>query len=326
MPARGDCAEASRLYGVLGQDGGEPPFNTLLRNDVAVLDALGGDFDAALRGLEQALRLDPNCKPACDNLALLQQDLPAARPRPPAVPETAAAAPSRPARVALVSLLFNWPSAGGGNIHTAELAHFLARAGYPVRHFFARFAPWNIGSVSGDLPHSQALEFAEANWSVAAIGARFRAAVDAFAPDCVIISDSWNMKPHLAAALSGYPVLLRFQALECLCPLNNVRLLSPAKGLLQQCDRDQLSDPAGCVACLRQHGHTSGALHQAERQLAGWGSPDYQVLLYRALREICCRKPRRPTRTCWRAARRSISPASTRACAATWPGRRSNGG
>jgi glycosyltransferase involved in cell wall biosynthesis len=234
---------------------------------------------------EQALRLDPNCKPARDNLALLQQDLPTARPEAPTLPATPPAEPSRPARVALVSLLFNWPSAGGGNIHTAELAHFLARAGYPVRHFFARFAPWNLGAVSGELPHSQALEFAEADWNGAAIGARFRAAVDAFAPDCVIISDSWNMKPHLAVALSGYPVLLRFQALECLCPLNNVRLLSPAKGLLQQCDRDQLSDPANCAACLRQHGHTSGALHQAERQLAGWGSSEYQVLLYRALRE-----------------------------------------
>ena len=285
LAGRGDCTEARRLYGVIGQTASDPPFQALLHNDLAVLDALGGDCEAALRGLEQALLLDPACKPARDNLALLQQDLPTAQPWPPAAPVSPTADPSRPARVALVSLLFNWPSPGGGNIHTAELTDFLARAGYPVRHFFARFAPWNLGSVSGDLPHSQAVEFAEADWNAPAIGARFRAAVDAFAPDCVLISDCWNMKPHLATALAAYPVLLRFQALECLCPLNNVRLLLPGRGRLQQCDRDQLSDPAGCAACLRQHGRSSGALHHAERQLAGWGTPEYQVLLYRVLRE-----------------------------------------
>ena len=31
---------------------------------------------------------------------------------------------------AILSFLFNWPSTGGGNHHTAELAAFLARAGY----------------------------------------------------------------------------------------------------------------------------------------------------------------------------------------------------
>ena len=41
-------------------------------------------------------------------------------------------------RLAILSLLFNWPSTGGGNHHTAELAAFLARAGYEVKHFFAQ--------------------------------------------------------------------------------------------------------------------------------------------------------------------------------------------
>ena len=30
-----------------------------------------------------------------------------------------------PVRVAILSFLFNWPSTGGGNHHTAELAQFL---------------------------------------------------------------------------------------------------------------------------------------------------------------------------------------------------------
>ena len=41
---------------------------------------------------------------------------------------------STTSRVAILSFLFNWPSIGGGNIHTVELATFLARAGYDVRH------------------------------------------------------------------------------------------------------------------------------------------------------------------------------------------------
>ena len=33
---------------------------------------------------------------------------------------------AKPIRVAILSLLFNWPSTGGGNHHTAEMARFLA--------------------------------------------------------------------------------------------------------------------------------------------------------------------------------------------------------
>ena len=47
-------------------------------------------------------------------------------------------------RVAILSFLFNWPSTGGGNHHTAELAHFLGRAGYEVKHFFARYPGWGL--------------------------------------------------------------------------------------------------------------------------------------------------------------------------------------
>jgi hypothetical protein len=53
-------------------------------------------------------------------------------PRPPGSPD-------QPIRVAILSFLLNWPSAGGGNYHTAELAKFLALAGYEVKHFFARY-------------------------------------------------------------------------------------------------------------------------------------------------------------------------------------------
>src|SRR5947209_12637800 len=46
LAARGDRVEARRLYGVIGQPAGDSPFNALLHNDLAVLDALGGDYEA----------------------------------------------------------------------------------------------------------------------------------------------------------------------------------------------------------------------------------------------------------------------------------------
>ena len=55
---------------------------------------------------------------------------------------------SRPTRIGIVSLLFNWPSTGGGTVHTAELARFLTRVGYDVRHFVICQPNWGIGNVT----------------------------------------------------------------------------------------------------------------------------------------------------------------------------------
>jgi hypothetical protein len=84
LAIRGEGAEARRLYGVVGQTVTDPPFKARLHNDLAILDALGVDYEAAFRNLEQALLLDPNCTTARDNLALLQQDVP--RTQQPAAP------------------------------------------------------------------------------------------------------------------------------------------------------------------------------------------------------------------------------------------------
>jgi len=154
--------------------------------------------------------------------------------------------PRGPIRVAVLSLLFNWPSTGGGNLHTAGLVEFLSRAGYDVRHFYARYLAWGIGRVTEDAyvrrdletsgqgdggvgdprrtAACEAIEFTDGGWNAATIRGRFHSAVDLFAPDYVVISDTWNMKPHLPEAMRGYPYLLLVQAQECLCPLNNLRI------------------------------------------------------------------------------------------------------
>ena len=189
-----------------------------------------------------------------------------------------------PVRVAILSFLFNWPSTGGGNHHTAELAAFLARAGYEVKHFFARYPGWGIGRVTDALiSPSEAIAFDDSSWNVAEIQARFRQAVDAFAPDYVMITDAWNMKPYLAEAVRGYPYFLLYQAQENLCPLNNLRLLATGPTTVEQCPRNQLATPEVCCRCLAERGGHSGALHRAERELAGVGTQEYYGKLRQSL-------------------------------------------
>jgi glycosyltransferase involved in cell wall biosynthesis len=268
----------------------EVRLKALVRNDLATLRAQAGDPEAARQGFQAALALDPACETARANLALLEEDFPGPAAAPDATGRAAsgagAAGDAGAVRVAVLSFLFNWPSTGGGIVHTVELARFLQRAGFVVHHFYARFPAWGLGKVEEPLGFpSQALEFAEADWDLAHIKDRFRAAVDAFGPDHVLITDSWNVKPHLADAVRGHPYVLRFQAMECLCPLNNVRLLPEEGGRFRQCPRHQLASPEACSACVGQRGHLSGGLHQAERALSGVGAPEYHAGLLRALRE-----------------------------------------
>ncbi|WP_298868597.1 glycosyltransferase family 4 protein [uncultured Gimesia sp.] len=185
-------------------------------------------------------------------------------------------------KVAVVSFLYNWPSTGGGNIHTTELVRFLGEAGYEVLHFYPRFDPWNIGQVNDTSPiESECLEFSSDEWRADLIRQRFQKAVVQFDPDCVIITDSWNFKPHLADALKEYPCFLRMQAHELLCPLNNLRLLPSREFGLSLCPHNQLQHPSVCFDCLTRNG--SGQLHQLERQLSAVGSDEYHDLLCRSI-------------------------------------------
>ena len=73
-----------------------------------------------------------------------------------------------------------------------------------------------------------------------------------------MISDTWNMKPHLAEAMRGYPTILLMQAQECLCPLNKLRLLGIGPVKAEQCPRNQLATPQVCHQCFGERGQHSG--------------------------------------------------------------------
>jgi glycosyltransferase involved in cell wall biosynthesis len=288
---RGDYSEARRLYMKMEQIGCDSHLKALICNDLAALKARAGDVEAARIGFEAALSLDSECVCARENLALLLADIPtvpalAAQASPPEVRTSETVASPAAVKIAIISFLFNWPSTGGGIVHTVELACFLYKGGYDVRHFYVWYAPWDIGKVTKPLSFpSEALEFDTSSWNLLTIQARFRQAVDRFRPDHVIITDSWNIKPLLAEAVQGYPYFLRLQAMECLCPLNNVRLLAGLDGQVQQCPLHQLATPKECARCLQERGQHSGVLHQAERALAGVGAPEYHERLLKALQQ-----------------------------------------
>lgn len=187
-------------------------------------------------------------------------------------------------RIAIVSLLFNWPSTGGGAVHTKELAEHLARSGDAVRHFYAIYAPWGIGRVDDSLNYETCpLTFSISEWHEQSIRERFRLALEEFQPDWVIVTDSWNSKPLLVEAAAGFRTLIRVAAQECLCPLNNVRLLVDEQGSSQQCSLHQFQNPADCCGCVARNGaRLSGPLHQAERALVGYGTPEYDRRLRQA--------------------------------------------
>lgn len=254
-----------------------------LLNDLGTIDILAGADARGVERFREALSLDDNCAAAQANLELIQQ---LAVPRMAEGDHNGKSAETPSTRIAIVSFLFNWPSTGGGIIHTVELAQFLTAAGYDVRLYCPQYAGWNIGRCGDGCPVPvEKIPFAESDWNLETIKERFRESINEFAPDHVLITDCWNMKPHIADALRRYSVLWRMQAQECLCPLNNLRLLTDTRGEIVQCDANQLSSPDHCLECLKSHNHQSGPLHRAERALAEVWTPEYRQLLQRTILE-----------------------------------------
>ena len=284
----GRYEEAQQRYRELQARASDTRVKALIRNDLAALAAVEGEIELALTGFEESLAVDKSCELARSNLALLESRRSTVG-WPSGVPDERSSTDPvdhGTCKVAILSFLFNWPSTGGGIIHTVELAQFLSRAGYEVQHFYARNLPWGVGSVTRTLPiSSNAIDFDDSTWNVAHIQRAFRQAVERFDPDYVMIMDCWNFKPHLAESVRGYPYFLRQQALECLCPLNNLRLMLGEDGEIRQCRQHQLATPEACVQCLQARGMQSGGLHQVERALSGVGTGEYQEKLRRAFGE-----------------------------------------
>ena len=232
LAEQGQYDEARRLYDEVEGPASavDSGLRALIRNDLAALAALEGRFDEARQGWHQAIEVDPGCPLArlndvlvaaeMDRLVLRQGDRPGPAGACPAPalssyrPASDASTPHPPLasslRVAILSFLFNWPSTGGGNMHTAGLAQFLGRAGYEVRHFFARFPDWGIGRVADALlSPAEVIEFDASAWNVGEIQARYRRAVEAVRPR---LRGHHRRLEHEAAAGRGRARLSLFSA------------------------------------------------------------------------------------------------------------------
>ncbi len=275
----GRGAEAQAAYEQLLEQVTGGRLRALVLSDLETLATLRGDLTTATQYFESALVTDGDCRSARFNLEAIGQ------------PERATPASASNGengavrtRIAVLSLLFNWPSTGGGIIHTVELVRFLRKAGYDVRHLYAVYPGWDMGQVTEELPGDhRPLVFEDASWNADGIRRRFCEALDDYRPDWVVITDSWNSKPLLAESARGYRYVLRLAAQEMLCPLNNVRLLAKGPNQFCSCPRHQLATPEICRSCVQTHERFSGGLHRAERALVGFGSPEYDRMLKRAV-------------------------------------------
>ncbi len=272
---------AARLQHLLAQDFVEGPLRAEIRSDLAAVLAVQGNITDARAHLLQALEIDPESDAAQRNLALL-----GGGPQSRSLNGTATTGTAARGRIAIVGMLFNWvtQATGGGCTYTVGLGQALSREGYQVRHFYARSAGLGLGKVETSYPLAgEAIDVDGCGRRIDEIKDCFRRVVDRFAPDLVIVTDTWNSKPHLVDAIRDYPVLVRFDSQECLCPLNNCRWLWEGQGSFRQCPSHQLATPQACEECLVQRAHMSGSLHRAERELSGVGTPAYLDLLYRSL-------------------------------------------
>ncbi|HWL09958.1 MAG TPA: glycosyltransferase [Planctomicrobium sp.] len=247
-----------------------------LQNNLATVDAALGHVDQAVALLESI--------PASQRSAAVQQNLSRLQTSKNTGNHQRRLSSTR-VRVAIVSFLFNWPSTGGGIVHTVELTKFLRQAGYEVQLIHPVLPEWGIGQVDHTCPvDTIPLRFSIQDWTIPRIQQRFREAVDEFDPDHIIITDCWNFKPYIAQAMEGYSYLLRMQASECLCPFNNLRLRPDRSGGVQQCSRSQPATPRECMTCLVENDRFSGSLHRAERQLSQVGTDRYHSLLRQTVR------------------------------------------
>jgi glycosyltransferase involved in cell wall biosynthesis len=292
LALQGQFKESRSSLRSLLNDTEDSNYRALALNDLATLMAIEGRHITARQTFGRALECDSACEPASHNTLQINRLL-ADRDRSVAGQGTSPSGASHDTlqggdrhRIAILSLLFNWPSTGGGTIHTYETAKFLKAAGYDVRHIFARQSSWRIGTVTEplDVPYL-VLDFDDSEWRPRVIRRRFQIALDEYSPDFVIVTDSWNTKPLLCEAASEFPYYIRIAALETICPLNNVRMLVEDDHQVVQCARNQLQDPDACRECVAQHRHLTGELHRAERALARFERPDYPERLRRAFAE-----------------------------------------
>jgi glycosyltransferase involved in cell wall biosynthesis len=154
-------------------------------------------------------------------------------------------------RIVFVDLLFSWPPHGGADVDLYHVMEALHDAGRDVHLIgVSEAGVWERGAFNpGQLPFpSTRLDFTRREFNLHEVPRRIREAVDRHQPDAVILCDGFFMKPHVCAALKGYPILNRFYAYESICHRD---ILHYKDGGV--CPLSYLDTPDACRQCAFDH-------------------------------------------------------------------------
>ena len=190
-------------------------------------------------------------------------------------------------RLAFVDLLFSWPPHGGADVDVFHTVLQLRAAGHEVRLFGAKCElSWERGNFEpGLLPFpATRLDFAPKDIRPDIMPGRFRKEMEAWRPDGIFLCDGFFLKPHVAEALSPWPVAARYYAYELACP-RDFRLFRDGA----PCPNNYLETPNECRRCSLDGVHADEikrwSFHSwtQEYMAARAYMPGYHALLVRSL-------------------------------------------
>lgn len=153
-------------------------------------------------------------------------------------------------RLAFVDLMFSWPPHGGADVDVYETAAGLQALGYEVCLFYAgESGSWERGCIDAPLPFpAQRVDIPATRLEPRAVAAAFRADVDAWRPDVVVLCHGFFLKPFIAQALAHYPLIGRYYAYEFGCPRDALLFKNGAT-----CPNDYVRTPNLCRRCTLAH-------------------------------------------------------------------------
>ena len=150
-------------------------------------------------------------------------------------------------RIAFTDLLYSWPPNGGADIDLHHVLTHLQSSGVEVKLFFASIEGADDRGIADPaaLPFpAERVHFERNTYRPDHLAARFREAVDAFAPQAAFVTHGFAMKPFLLEALAHLPLASRYFAHELTCARDPRRFKNGAP-----CHHDYLNTPDICRAC-----------------------------------------------------------------------------
>lgn len=161
---------------------------------------------------------------------------------------------------------------GGATADLIEVGRRLNRD-HEVRVFIPQFPPgFSRCEIKEEAPFDiERIRFNPLTFNALTAGRRFRAAVEAFKPDHVWVSDGWHLKPIVFEALKDFSPLLRIYAYENLCLLNNGELFRKR----EPCPTNFLESPSFCRRCAATQ-PKKGFWYRWEMYMSGALLPGYE--------------------------------------------------